>query len=175
MTAPLSRALLTPRPAPSYVHSAPPSTTVFRPLHDWAHLEAWSLAQCGHSAAALRSTVPLRPRPQPARPRQGRGGPSWLPQQMVLHCHDMQGGYTSDARPQGGDKCPGYGFGHWQHVDVFCYFSHAFVAPPTAAWVNAAHRHGACTAAASHIGFPSQHLCDTRSVSIRQAFRSWAL
>lgn len=140
---PASLLTLSPCAMLSYVHSAAPSPTLFRPLPDWRRLEAWSLAQAGESASALRVSERLRPRPMPAQPRRGPGGPCWLPQQMVLHCHDMQGGYTSDVRPQGGSTCPGYAFAHWQHVDVFCYFSHAFVSPPTPAWANAAHRHGA--------------------------------
>jgi mannosyl-glycoprotein endo-beta-N-acetylglucosaminidase len=30
----------------------------------------------------------------------------------------------------------------WEYVDIFVYFSHACVAPPPPAWVDAAHRHG---------------------------------
>eukprot|EP01119_Soliformovum_irregulare_P002027 TRINITY_DN1205_c2_g1_i1.p1 TRINITY_DN1205_c2_g1~~TRINITY_DN1205_c2_g1_i1.p1 ORF type:complete len:459 (+),score=149.38 TRINITY_DN1205_c2_g1_i1:171-1379(+) len=35
-----------------------------------------------------------------------------------------------------------YNFNFWQHLDIFCYFSHERVTIPPSAWTNVAHRHG---------------------------------
>ena len=31
---------------------------------------------------------------------------------------------------------------HWQHIDIFVYFSHNFITIPPPCWTNAAHKHG---------------------------------
>ncbi|GJN14109.1 hypothetical protein PR202_gb00891 [Eleusine coracana subsp. coracana] len=64
------------------------------------------------------------------------------PRRRVLVCHDMQGGYRDDARPQGGGNPDAYALWHWHLIDVFVYFSHYLVTLPPPCWINAAHLHG---------------------------------
>ncbi|XP_028310552.1 cytosolic endo-beta-N-acetylglucosaminidase isoform X2 [Gouania willdenowi] len=54
----------------------------------------------------------------------------------------MMGGYLDDRYIQGSDAEAPYAFYHWNHIDVFNYFSHRMVTIPPAVWTNAAHRHG---------------------------------
>uniref|UniRef100_A0A7S3DET9 Cytosolic endo-beta-N-acetylglucosaminidase TIM barrel domain-containing protein n=1 Tax=Palpitomonas bilix TaxID=652834 RepID=A0A7S3DET9_9EUKA len=73
---------------------------------------------------------------------------------LVMHVHDMKGGYQADkyfqgaCMGQGGGNVPmsdassWYCFKHWGMVDVFVYFSHDFVTVPPRAWIETAHRHG---------------------------------
>ncbi|KAK3139047.1 hypothetical protein QOZ80_5AG0377030 [Eleusine coracana subsp. coracana] len=76
-----------------------------------------------------RASVPGTGEPLPSRRR-------------VLVCHDMQGGYRDDARPQGGGNPDAYALWHWHLIDVFVYFSHYLVTLPPPCWINAAHLHG---------------------------------
>ncbi|XP_017380450.1 cytosolic endo-beta-N-acetylglucosaminidase isoform X1 [Cebus imitator] len=62
----------------------------------------------------------------------------------TLLCHDMMGGYLDDRFIQGSAAQTPYAFYHWQHVDVFVYFSHHAVTIPPVGWTNAAHRQGVC-------------------------------
>ncbi|XP_039766941.1 cytosolic endo-beta-N-acetylglucosaminidase [Ornithorhynchus anatinus] len=76
--------------------------------------------------------VPLAPRQPPlhsGRPR-------------TLVCHDMMGGYLEDRFVQGSATPDPYVFYHWQHIDIFVYFSHRLLTIPPVGWTNAAHRHG---------------------------------
>ncbi|KAJ3268579.1 hypothetical protein HDV01_002558 [Terramyces sp. JEL0728] len=69
--------------------------------------------------------IPLNPKPNP----------------RVIACHDMQGGYRSDANIQGNKTAMvQYTLQYWQFIDVFIYFSHHRITIPPAAWTNAAHR-----------------------------------
>ena len=59
----------------------------------------------------------------------------------ILLCHDMKGGYLSDASQVGAiydDSA--FQFWHWELVDSFCYFSHNLVTIPPIAWINLCHR-----------------------------------
>uniref|UniRef100_A0A8C5GPA7 Cytosolic endo-beta-N-acetylglucosaminidase n=1 Tax=Gouania willdenowi TaxID=441366 RepID=A0A8C5GPA7_GOUWI len=71
-----------------------------------------------------------------------RHPPLSLSQQRTLVSHDMMGGYLDDRYIQGSDAEAPYAFYHWNHIDVFNYFSHRMVTIPPAVWTNAAHRHG---------------------------------
>ncbi|XP_074245124.1 cytosolic endo-beta-N-acetylglucosaminidase isoform X3 [Saimiri boliviensis] len=62
----------------------------------------------------------------------------------TLLCHDMMGGYLDDRFIQGSAAQTPYAFYHWQHIDVFVYFSHHAVTIPPVGWTNAAHRQGVC-------------------------------
>uniref|UniRef100_A0A8C6U244 Cytosolic endo-beta-N-acetylglucosaminidase n=1 Tax=Neogobius melanostomus TaxID=47308 RepID=A0A8C6U244_9GOBI len=78
------------------------------------------------------STVPLSPRDPPLSRTALR----------TLVSHDMMGGYLDDRFLQGSDSDQPYSFYHWQHIDIFNYFTHNMVTIPPAGWTNAAHRHG---------------------------------
>ncbi|XP_030195325.1 cytosolic endo-beta-N-acetylglucosaminidase isoform X2 [Gadus morhua] len=54
----------------------------------------------------------------------------------------MMGGYLDDRFVQGTESEAPYAFYHWQHIDIFNYFTHNLVTVPPAVWINAAHRHG---------------------------------
>ncbi|XP_053562311.1 cytosolic endo-beta-N-acetylglucosaminidase [Bombina bombina] len=60
----------------------------------------------------------------------------------TLICHDMKGGYLEDRFIQGSDARDPYVFYHWQHIDIFVYFSHQMFTLPPVSWTNAAHKHG---------------------------------
>ncbi|CAL8264422.1 cytosolic endo-beta-N-acetylglucosaminidase isoform X1 [Gadus morhua] len=60
----------------------------------------------------------------------------------TLVSHDMMGGYLDDRFVQGTESEAPYAFYHWQHIDIFNYFTHNLVTVPPAVWINAAHRHG---------------------------------
>ncbi|XP_065846189.1 cytosolic endo-beta-N-acetylglucosaminidase-like isoform X2 [Oscarella lobularis] len=67
----------------------------------------------------------------------------------VLHpklivCHDMMGGYVSDAHVQGCYPVSDvhYYISHWEMISMFIYFSHHFVTVPPPGWTNCAHKHG---------------------------------
>ncbi|CAL8317602.1 unnamed protein product [Arctogadus glacialis] len=62
--------------------------------------------------------------------------------QRTLVSHDMMGGYLDDRFVQGTESEAPYAFYHWQHIDIFNYFTHNLVTVPPAVWINAAHRHG---------------------------------
>ncbi|XP_075435866.1 cytosolic endo-beta-N-acetylglucosaminidase [Ascaphus truei] len=62
----------------------------------------------------------------------------------TLVCHDMMGGYLEDRFIQGSDARDPYVFYHWQHIDIFVYFSHRMFTLPPVCWTNAAHKHGVC-------------------------------
>ncbi|KAM8947720.1 cytosolic endo-beta-N-acetylglucosaminidase [Pelodytes ibericus] len=62
----------------------------------------------------------------------------------TLVCHDMMGGYLEDRFIQGSDASDPYVFYHWQHIDVFVYFSHRMFTLPPVCWTNAAHKNGVC-------------------------------
>ncbi|KAM4663235.1 cytosolic endo-beta-N-acetylglucosaminidase isoform 2-T2 [Discoglossus pictus] len=62
----------------------------------------------------------------------------------TLICHDMKGGYLEDRFIQGSDARDPYVFYHWQHIDIFVYFSHHMFTLPPVCWTNAAHKHGVC-------------------------------
>lgn len=78
------------------------------------------------------STVPLSPRDPPLSHTALR----------TLVSHDMMGGYLEDRFLQGSDSDQPYSFYHWQHIDIFNYFTHNMVTIPPAGWTNAAHIHG---------------------------------
>jgi len=72
--------------------------------------------------------------------------------QRVLLCHDFRGGYPRcEAAADGvaanlgsdgeNDVRGAWRFREWAFVDVFVYFSHGFVSPPPAGFVEAGHRH----------------------------------
>ena len=93
----------------------------------WRDLEADPLCRSSVPLPlAARASLPMRPR--------------------VLHCHDMKGGYLSDADAQGSIGAPQpddrYAFEMWYLVDIFVYFSHARVTVPPKGWIEAGHRHG---------------------------------
>ncbi|KAK7929715.1 hypothetical protein WMY93_006110 [Mugilogobius chulae] len=60
----------------------------------------------------------------------------------TLVSHDMMGGYLDDRFLQGTDSELPYCFYHWNHIDIFNYFTHSMVTIPPAGWTNAAHGHG---------------------------------
>ncbi|XP_061557621.1 cytosolic endo-beta-N-acetylglucosaminidase isoform X2 [Phycodurus eques] len=60
----------------------------------------------------------------------------------TLVSHDMMGGYLDDRFVQGTAAEAPYAFYHWQHIDIFNYFTHNLVSIPPAVWTNAAHKHG---------------------------------
>ncbi|XP_061606475.1 cytosolic endo-beta-N-acetylglucosaminidase isoform X2 [Phyllopteryx taeniolatus] len=62
--------------------------------------------------------------------------------QRTLVSHDMMGGYLDDRFVQGTAAEAPYAFYHWQHIDIFNYFTHNLVSIPPAVWTNAAHKHG---------------------------------
>ncbi|KAM6966085.1 cytosolic endo-beta-N-acetylglucosaminidase [Tautogolabrus adspersus] len=78
------------------------------------------------------ATVPLAPREPPL---------ADCPRRTLLS-HDMMGGYLDDRFVQGTHAEAPYAFYHWQHIDVFNYFTHLMVTIPPAMWTNAAHKHG---------------------------------
>ncbi|XP_062840747.1 cytosolic endo-beta-N-acetylglucosaminidase [Trichomycterus rosablanca] len=59
----------------------------------------------------------------------------------TLVSHDMMGGYLHDRFIQGTEVDDPYVFYHWEHIDIFNYFSHHMVTVPPAMWTNAAHKH----------------------------------
>ncbi|KAJ8251742.1 hypothetical protein GJAV_G00224940 [Gymnothorax javanicus] len=63
-------------------------------------------------------------------------------QRKTLVSHDMMGGYLDDRFVQGAESEIPYAFYHWQHIDIFNYFSHNMVTIPPVVWTNAAHKHG---------------------------------
>uniref|UniRef100_A0A8C5WDQ0 Cytosolic endo-beta-N-acetylglucosaminidase n=1 Tax=Leptobrachium leishanense TaxID=445787 RepID=A0A8C5WDQ0_9ANUR len=71
-----------------------------------------------------------------------RHPPIESPRPRTLICHDMKGGYLEDRFIQGSDTSDPYVFYHWQHVDVFVYFSHRMFTLPPVCWTNAAHKNG---------------------------------
>ncbi|XP_036268112.1 cytosolic endo-beta-N-acetylglucosaminidase isoform X1 [Pipistrellus kuhlii] len=75
-------------------------------------------------------------------PAQGRQPPLGSRRPRTLLCHDMMGGYLEDRFVQGSAAPSPYAFYHWQHIDIFVYFSHHLVTLPPVGWTNAAHRHG---------------------------------
>uniref|UniRef100_A0A665U3R5 Cytosolic endo-beta-N-acetylglucosaminidase n=1 Tax=Echeneis naucrates TaxID=173247 RepID=A0A665U3R5_ECHNA len=78
------------------------------------------------------AVVPLAPREPPLATTLRR----------TLVSHDMMGGYLDDRFTQGTSAETPYAFYHWQHIDVFNYFTHTLVTVPPVVWTNAAHRHG---------------------------------
>ncbi|KAE8575778.1 hypothetical protein XENTR_v10003938 [Xenopus tropicalis] len=62
----------------------------------------------------------------------------------TLVCHDMMGGYQDDRFIQGSGAQQPYIFYHWQHIDIFVYFSHRMFSLPPVCWTNAAHKNGVC-------------------------------
>ncbi|KAM4691870.1 cytosolic endo-beta-N-acetylglucosaminidase [Rhinophrynus dorsalis] len=62
----------------------------------------------------------------------------------TLVCHDLMGGYLEDRFIQGSGAEHPYVFYHWQHIDIFVYFSHRMLTVPPVCWTNAAHKHGVC-------------------------------
>lgn len=50
--------------------------------------------------------------------------------QKIMHCHDMMGGYNSDASILGVKSFDHYNFMHWDRIDIFTYFSHKRVTIP---------------------------------------------
>ncbi|KAM7069064.1 cytosolic endo-beta-N-acetylglucosaminidase [Molossus nigricans] len=77
-------------------------------------------------------------------PFQSRQPPLSSRRPRTLLCHDMMGGYLDDKFIQGSAAQNPYTFYHWQHIDIFVYFSHHMVTVPPVGWINAAHRHGVC-------------------------------
>ncbi|XP_054449279.1 cytosolic endo-beta-N-acetylglucosaminidase isoform X2 [Pteronotus mesoamericanus] len=77
-------------------------------------------------------------------PSQCRQPPLSSRRPRTLLCHDMMGGYLDDKFVQGSAASSAYTFYHWQHIDIFVYFSHHMVTVPPVGWTNAAHRHGVC-------------------------------
>ncbi|KAK9845515.1 hypothetical protein WJX81_008418 [Elliptochloris bilobata] len=69
-------------------------------------------------------------------------GPMLPRRPRLLVCHDMAGGYGSDAAVQGCGDAGAFRLLHWHAIDVFVYFSHHLVTLPPPGWVHAAHRHG---------------------------------
>ncbi|KAF9186795.1 hypothetical protein BGZ51_001590 [Haplosporangium sp. Z 767] len=125
-----------------------------QPIKSFKDLLAWQPGQDEYNIA----NTPLHPRP-PALDRQvERAGGSYDPtmekrmtpglkQQgreacKVIACHDMAGGYTQDALPQGGNDSNIYSIQYWSHIDTFIYFSHHRISMPPPVWTNAAHRNG---------------------------------
>lgn len=50
---------------------------------------------------------------------------------VVLLCHDMKGGYCDDADAEYRSV-----FTSWNKIDMFCYFSHHFIAVPPRVWID---------------------------------------
>ncbi|CAH2291672.1 cytosolic endo-beta-N-acetylglucosaminidase isoform X1 [Pelobates cultripes] len=73
-----------------------------------------------------------------------RHPPLESPRPRTLICHDMKGGYQEDRFVQGSDTSDPYVFYHWQHIDIFVYFSHQMFTLPPVCWTNAAHKNGVC-------------------------------
>lgn len=98
-----------------------------RPLFSMAELARWDPRRCPDPLN--RASVPLlSPQVQ-----QARRSP------LVLHCHDMSGGYVAGMDIEaliGPPSSPGprrtnwYDFRHWELVDLFVYFSHHRVTVP---------------------------------------------
>eukprot|EP00899_Mesostigma_viride_P000221 jgi/Mesvir1/1019/Mv17552-RA.1 len=141
-----------------------------RPLSSLEEVVAWSPGSRPWDALARAQALsaPLASPPVSLSP----GGSLALPQPQLLVCHDMKGGYLSDAHLQGilctcggtvanasnasngragqethsvpGCACamPDYRIWHWHLVDTFIYFSHDLVTIPPPAWTVTAHRHG---------------------------------
>ncbi|XP_050775912.1 cytosolic endo-beta-N-acetylglucosaminidase isoform X3 [Gopherus flavomarginatus] len=78
------------------------------------------------------ATMPLANREPPLHSKRPR----------TLVCHDMKNGYLEDRFIQGSASRDPYVFYHWQHIDIFVYFSHHLVTIPPVTWANAAHRNG---------------------------------
>uniref|UniRef100_A0A452J4K3 Cytosolic endo-beta-N-acetylglucosaminidase n=1 Tax=Gopherus agassizii TaxID=38772 RepID=A0A452J4K3_9SAUR len=76
------------------------------------------------------ATMPLANREPPLHSKRPR----------TLVCHDMKNGYLEDRFIQGSASRDPYVFYHWQHIDIFVYFSHHLVTIPPVTWANAAHR-----------------------------------
>lgn len=98
-------------------------------LHSLDELLSWKRSEA-HPFNV--STVPLSPRDPPLSRTAHR----------TLISHDMMGGYLDDRFLQGSDSDQPYSFYHWQHIDIFNYFTHNMVTIPPVGWTNAAHRHG---------------------------------
>lgn len=98
-------------------------------LHSLEELLSWKRSDAQPFNIA---TVPLAPREPPLSSTQ----------QRTLISHDMMGGYLDDRFLQGTDSEVPYAFYHWQHIDIFNYFTHNIVTIPPAVWTNAAHKHG---------------------------------
>ncbi|KAF9103397.1 hypothetical protein BGX27_010600 [Mortierella sp. AM989] len=128
--------------------SAPKS----QPIESFKDLLAW---QPGLDEFNV-SHIPFHPRPAPLRRKRGDsslqkdivkdGSPALhqpnLNDCKVIVCHDMAGGYTDDASPQGNDYRTIYSAQYWNHVDTFIYFSHHRITIPPPVWTNAAHKNG---------------------------------
>ena len=102
-----------------------PSTA--EPIHSLSQLLAW---QPGSDPLHIPRQRDVLPRCAP-----------FTPCAQVIHCHDMA--YRSDVDGQHGSaEFHAYAFRFWKYIDIFLYFSHARIALPPVAWIQAAHTNG---------------------------------
>ncbi|KAG0253314.1 hypothetical protein BG011_006426 [Mortierella polycephala] len=125
-----------------------------QPIKSFKDLLAWQPGQDEYNVA----NTPFHPRPPVLDRQAGCAGGSYDPiteKKMtpglkqegrrackVIACHDMAGGYTQDALPQGSNDSNIYSIQYWSHIDTFIYFSHYRISIPPPVWTNAAHRNG---------------------------------
>ncbi|KAK7938350.1 hypothetical protein WMY93_001676 [Mugilogobius chulae] len=86
-------------------------------LHSLEELLSWRRSEAQPFNV---STVPLSPREPPLSRTPFR----------TLVSHDMMGGYLDDRFLQGTDSELPYCFYHWNHIDIFNYFTHSMVTIP---------------------------------------------
>uniref|UniRef100_A0A673VMF9 Cytosolic endo-beta-N-acetylglucosaminidase n=1 Tax=Suricata suricatta TaxID=37032 RepID=A0A673VMF9_SURSU len=121
----------TPDPLPARYYDKDTSKPISFYLSSLEELLAWTPDMEDSFNVALEPLVCRQPPLSSQRPR-------------TLLCHDMMGGYLDDRFIQGSAAPSPYCFYHWQHIDIFVYFSHHLVTIPPVGWTNAAHRHGVC-------------------------------
>ncbi|XP_029944494.1 cytosolic endo-beta-N-acetylglucosaminidase [Salarias fasciatus] len=118
-----------PSPLPVKHYDADTTEPISGGIRTMEELLAW---RRGEASAFNVAPVPRAPREPPLDRVQHR----------TLVSHDMMGGYLDDRFVQGAAAEAPYAFYHWNHIDVFNYFSHQLVTVPPAVWTSAAHRHG---------------------------------
>ncbi|XP_068192303.1 cytosolic endo-beta-N-acetylglucosaminidase isoform X2 [Antennarius striatus] len=116
-------------PLPDRHYDGDTTEPVSAALHTLGELLSWDRREANPFNVAA---VPLAPREPPLASCPCR----------TLVSHDMMGGYLDDRFIQGTAAERPFAFYHWQHIDIFNYFTHNLVTVPPAVWTNAAHRHG---------------------------------
>ncbi|XP_035511235.1 cytosolic endo-beta-N-acetylglucosaminidase [Morone saxatilis] len=119
----------TPSPLPAKHYDPDTTEPISGGLETLEELLLWKRSEANPFNVAA---VPLAPRDPPLASSLRR----------TLVSHDMMGGYLDDKFVQGTTAEAPYAFYHWQHIDIFNYFTHRMVTVPPAVWTNAAHKHG---------------------------------
>ncbi|CAG5898917.1 unnamed protein product [Menidia menidia] len=119
----------TPSPLPAKHYHADTTEPISCGLRTLEELLSWGRSEANPFNVAA---VPLAPREPPL---------ASCPRRTLVS-HDMMGGYLDDRFVQGTNTENPFVFYHWQHIDIFNYFTHQLVTIPPAAWTNVAHKHG---------------------------------